>query len=95
MTAILHCFSADEAMADAPMTSDHYVSFAGNVTFPTAASCDGRRKWCRENRLLIETDSPVLAHRRTAAGGTNRRTSLRSPERWRRRAENLSSALLR
>jgi TatD DNase family protein len=61
VTAVLHCFSSGLETARRAWVDGHIVSFAGNVTFPRA---DALREVAAEaplDRLLIETDAPVLA----------------------------------
>jgi TatD DNase family protein len=60
-TAVLHCFSSSSEFAAAALQYDVYVSFAGNLTYPKASAL---REVAREiplERLLVETDAPVLA----------------------------------
>ena len=39
----------------------HYVSFAGNVTYPKASDLRGAAAQVPAERILAETDSPYLA----------------------------------
>ncbi len=58
---ILHCFSlAPEKVAFAAERG-WYCSFAGNVTYPKAASLRKAAGLVPEELLLLETDSPYLA----------------------------------
>lgn len=59
-TVVLHCFSELDLLPDA-LDRGHYVSFAGNVTYPKAGEL--RRAACEipGDRLLVETDAPYLA----------------------------------
>lgn len=57
---ILHCFSSP-ALLPAALERGYYVSFAGNVTYPKAASLRAAAVRVPADRLLAETDSPYLA----------------------------------
>jgi TatD DNase family protein len=59
-TVILHCFSEPELLEPA-LERGYYVSFAGNVTYPKAASLRAAAAQVPVDRLLAETDSPYLA----------------------------------
>lgn len=59
-TVVLHCFSEPELLEPA-LERGYYVSFAGNVTYPTAAALREAAAHVPEDRLLAETDSPYLA----------------------------------
>jgi TatD DNase family protein len=59
-TVVLHCFSSPELLPTA-LERDYYVSFAGNVTYPAAASLRQAAETVPSERLLIETDAPYLA----------------------------------
>jgi TatD DNase family protein len=61
VTAVLHCFSSDAETARTALDLGCYLSFAGNVTFPKAEPLRGVLRDVPPERLLIETDSPVLA----------------------------------
>jgi TatD DNase family protein len=61
VTVILHCCSAPpERIADA---AEHgwYCSFAGNITYPSAAELRDSMRLVPQELLLVETDSPFLA----------------------------------
>ena len=56
---VLHCFTGGEALLDAALAADWYVSFSGLITFVAELA-----EWARAvpaHRLLIETDAPYLA----------------------------------
>lgn len=58
---VFHCFSGDGHDARRALEVGGFISFAGNLSFPSA---DGLRDAARAvpiDRLLIETDSPYLA----------------------------------
>jgi TatD DNase family protein len=57
---VLHCFSSLGLLAPA-LEQGWYVSFAGNVTYPTAAELRTAAAQVPAERLLVETDSPYLA----------------------------------
>jgi TatD DNase family protein len=59
--AVLHCFSGGREMAAEALEGGHYVSFAGNVTYPRAGELRELARDIPEDRILVETDSPVLA----------------------------------
>jgi TatD DNase family protein len=61
LRGVLHCFTGNDALADAGLALGLFVSLAGILTFPKA---DPLRQTARRvplDRLLIETDSPFLA----------------------------------
>ncbi len=58
-TVILHCFSAPQKIADAAERG-WYVSFAGNVTYPSSADLRFAAARVPEDRILVETDAPFL-----------------------------------
>ena len=58
---VLHCFTGNDALADAGLALGFYVSFAGIVTFPKAGALRGTARRVPLDRLLTETDSPFLA----------------------------------
>ncbi len=58
---VLHCFSGDTRFARKFLELGYYVSFAGNLTYPSAAKLREVAAGIPEDRLLVETDSPYLA----------------------------------
>ena len=58
---VLHCFNGDATLLDAGLRAGWHVSFAGNLTYPSAAVIREAAKDVPEDRLLVETDSPFLA----------------------------------
>src|SRR4029077_12137573 len=58
---ILHCFTGNTAQAKRALDMGFMVSFAGNVTFPTAQQIRDAALEVPLDRMLIETDSPFLA----------------------------------
>jgi len=59
-TVVLHCFSAPELLPVA-LERGYYVSFAGNVTYPSAEELREAARLVPPDRLLVETDSPYLS----------------------------------
>lgn len=58
---VMHCFTEDQAMAEAALEMNFYISFSGIVTFKNATALQAVAQWVPLDRLLIETDSPYLA----------------------------------
>ncbi|MCE0494629.1 TatD family hydrolase [Vibrio salinus] len=58
---VIHCFTEDEAFANAAMDLGFYISISGIVTFRQATELKEVVKNLPLERLLIETDSPYLA----------------------------------
>jgi len=58
---VLHCFTEDEPFARRCLDLGFYISFSGIVTFPRAGALKEVARSVREDRLLVETDSPYLA----------------------------------
>lgn len=59
--AILHCFTAGEALAMAGVELGLYVSFSGILTFKTSEELRRIARMVPKERLLVETDAPYLA----------------------------------
>jgi TatD DNase family protein len=59
-TVVLHCFSSLGLLGTA-LQCGHYVSFAGNVTYPRASELREAAGCVPPDRILAETDSPYLA----------------------------------
>jgi TatD DNase family protein len=59
-TVVLHCFSSP-ALLEPALERGWYVSFAGNVTYPSASELREAARRVPADRLLAETDSPYLA----------------------------------
>jgi TatD DNase family protein len=57
---ILHCFSMPDRL-DECLEQGWFVSFAGNVTYPSAAELAAAAERVPEDRLLVETDAPYLS----------------------------------
>jgi TatD DNase family protein len=58
---VMHCFTETQAVAEAAMAMNFYISFSGIVTFKSAKELQEVAKTVPLNRMLIETDSPYLA----------------------------------
>jgi TatD DNase family protein len=58
---ILHCFSATPERAREAAERRWYVSFAGNVTYPSSEELREAAALVPDELLLVETDSPYLA----------------------------------
>jgi TatD DNase family protein len=61
LRGVLHCFTGNDALADAGLALGFFVSLAGIVTFPKAAALRETARRVPLERLLVETDSPFLA----------------------------------
>ncbi len=57
---VMHCFSGDGAMAKRFLDLGFYISFAGNLTYRTAADLHDAASYVPMDRLLLETDAPFL-----------------------------------
>ena len=57
---VLHCFSGDEAVAAETAARGYFLSFAANLTYPSAEPMRRAAASVAEDRLLVETDSPFL-----------------------------------
>ncbi|MGI8827040.1 MAG: TatD family hydrolase [Chloroflexota bacterium] len=58
---VLHCFAGSVSFAQSAVSNGYYLSFAGNLTFPRADELRRVARVVPLDRLLVETDSPVLA----------------------------------
>lgn len=58
---VMHCFTESQAVADAAIAMNFYISFSGIVTFKSAKDLQEVARTIPLDRLLIETDSPYLA----------------------------------
>ncbi len=57
---VLHCFSGDETVAAEAAARGYFLSFSGNVTYPSADHIRRAAVSVPEDRLVVETDSPFL-----------------------------------
>ena len=60
LTVVLHCFSAPDRL-DECVELGYMCSFAGNVTYPSAAELEAAARDLPPELLLVETDSPYLS----------------------------------
>ena len=58
---VFHCFTGDQALADAAIARGFHVSFSGIVTFPRADALRAVAATIPADRWLVETDSPYLS----------------------------------
>jgi TatD DNase family protein len=61
VTVVLHCCSAPPDRVAEAVERGWYCSFAGNVTYPSAAELRETARLVPKELLLVETDSPFLA----------------------------------
>jgi TatD DNase family protein len=61
MPVILHCFSMAERVQECLEHPDWWLSFAGNVTYPSAEALRTAMLRVPAQRLLVETDAPFLS----------------------------------
>jgi TatD DNase family protein len=61
ISVILHCFSMPERIEACLAHQDWWISFAGNLTYPSAGALRDAALRIPPNRLLVETDAPFLA----------------------------------
>ncbi|MCS6805524.1 MAG: TatD family hydrolase [Acidobacteriota bacterium] len=61
LSGILHCFTGTLDLAEACIEMGFYVSFSGILTFKNAADLRAIAQQLPLERLLIETDCPLLA----------------------------------
>lgn len=59
VSVVMHCFSMPERLEDC-LQRGYQISFAGNVTYKSAAELAEAARLVPEERLLIETDAPYL-----------------------------------
>ncbi len=59
-TIVLHCFSSP-ALLPWALGRDCFISFAGNVTYPSAGELRAAARLVPPERLLVESDCPFLA----------------------------------
>ncbi|HEX5188815.1 MAG TPA: TatD family hydrolase, partial [Streptosporangiaceae bacterium] len=57
---IFHCFSGDAEMAKRCADAGYVMSFAGNVTFPSAGQLRDAAAVAPADLILVETDAPYL-----------------------------------
>jgi TatD DNase family protein len=59
LRVVLHCFSMPRRLQEC-LARGYEISFAGNVTYPSAAELAAAARRVPEDRLLVETDAPYL-----------------------------------
>jgi len=59
VSVVLHCFSMPDRLSEC-LDRGYTISFAGNVTYKSAADLAGAAQAVPEERLLVETDAPYL-----------------------------------
>lgn len=59
--ALIHCFTASRAFADAVLPLGLYISMSGIVTFKKSVELQAVARDLPLDRLLVETDAPFLA----------------------------------
>jgi TatD DNase family protein len=59
VSVIMHCFSMPDRL-DECLSRGYAISFAGNVTYPSAANLAEAARRVPEDRILLETDAPYL-----------------------------------
>jgi TatD DNase family protein len=60
LPVVMHCFSMVDRL-DECLERDYWISFAGNVTYPSARELREAAARVPDRRLLVETDAPFLA----------------------------------
>jgi TatD DNase family protein len=60
LPGIMHCFSGNEAQAEASLAAGFYLSFAGNLTYPKSVTIQAVAKAAPVDKILVETDAPFL-----------------------------------
>ncbi len=58
---VLHCFTENRDFAERMLEQGFYISFSGIVTFPKAKDIQDTAQNLPLNRILVETDAPILA----------------------------------
>ncbi|BCS33301.1 TatD-related deoxyribonuclease [Luteitalea sp. TBR-22] len=58
---VFHCFTGDQALAEAAIARGFHLSFSGIVSFPRAGALREVAAWVPADRWLVETDSPYLS----------------------------------
>jgi TatD DNase family protein len=61
LRVILHCFSMPERIERCLAHDEWWISFAGNVTYPSAGPLRDAAVRVPATRLLVETDAPFLS----------------------------------
>lgn len=58
---VLHCMSGDQNYLEAGLKRGGFISFAGNITYPSASNLRQLLQATPLDRLLLETDAPFLS----------------------------------
>ncbi|HEX7003011.1 MAG TPA: TatD family hydrolase [Trueperaceae bacterium] len=58
---VLHCCNGNQPLLETALELDWLVSFAGNLTYPSAEPLREAARLVPLDRLMVETDSPYLA----------------------------------
>ena len=58
---ILHCFSMSDRIDECLAHDDWWISFAGNLSYPSAGDLRAAARDVPSERLLVETDAPFLS----------------------------------
>lgn len=58
---VLHCFSGNLSFAEQALELGYYLSFAGNLTYPSAGPLRETASAIPLDRVLVETDTPYLS----------------------------------
>ena len=58
---VIHCFTAEQGLAERALALGFHISFSGIVTFKNADDLRAVAKTVPLDRLLVETDAPYLA----------------------------------
>jgi TatD DNase family protein len=59
LSVVMHCFSMPEQLGEC-LERGYAISFAGNVTYRSAAELAGAARLVPDEQLLVETDAPYL-----------------------------------
>jgi TatD DNase family protein len=59
LSVVMHCFSMPARLQEC-LERGYQISFAGNVTYPSASALAQAARQVPEDRLLVETDAPYL-----------------------------------
>jgi TatD DNase family protein len=60
VSVVMHCFSMPDSLGEC-LARGYAISFAGNVTYKSAAELAGAAARVPEENLLVETDAPYLS----------------------------------
>ncbi|MCM8813720.1 MAG: TatD family hydrolase [Candidatus Omnitrophica bacterium] len=61
LRGVMHCFSGDCAVLEASLSAGWFISYAANITYPSAAALRDAVVRTPLERLLLESDAPYLA----------------------------------